>query len=59
LPLRSPPPPLPHLSRPTLKKLTKKKLLQNDVKLIYKKIEEGADVNFVFGKAYGSNEAGL
>ena len=26
---------------------------QNDVRLIYKKIEEGADVNFVFGNAYG------
>jgi hypothetical protein len=27
---------------------------QNDIRLIYKKIEEGADVNFVFGSAYGS-----
>ena len=26
---------------------------KNDVKLIYNKIEEGADVNFVFGPAYG------
>ena len=26
--------------------------LQNDIKLVYKKIEEGADVNFVFGRAY-------
>lgn len=25
---------------------------QNDIKLVYKKIEEGADVNFVFGRAY-------
>lgn len=23
---------------------------QNDIKLVYKKIEEGADVNFVFGE---------
>jgi hypothetical protein len=29
---------------------------QNDVRLIYKKIEEGADVNFVFGTAYGCPE---
>ena len=29
---------------------------QNDVRLIYKKIEEGADVNFVFGGAYGCPE---
>lgn len=28
--------------------------LQNDIRLVYKKIEEGADVNFVFGKAYGT-----
>lgn len=27
-------------------------LVQNDLKLVYKKIEEGADVNFVFGRAY-------
>eukprot|EP00951_Prasinocladus_malaysianus_P016688 scaffold130443_cov50-Prasinocladus_malaysianus.AAC.1 len=27
-------------------------IVKNDVKLIYKKIEEGADVNFVFGAAY-------
>lgn len=26
--------------------------MQNDIKLVYKKIEEGADVNFVFGRAY-------
>lgn len=25
---------------------------QNDIKLVYKKIEEGADVNFVYGRAY-------
>ena len=25
---------------------------QNDIRLVYKKIEEGADVNFVFGRAY-------
>lgn len=25
---------------------------QNDIKLVYKKVEEGADVNFVFGRAY-------
>jgi len=31
-------------------------IVKNDVKLIYKKIEEGADVNFVFGKAYGCEE---
>ena len=30
--------------------------VQNDVRLIYKKIEEGADVNFVFGRAYGCPE---
>ena len=29
---------------------------QNDVRLIYKKIEEGADVNFVFGNAHGCPE---
>jgi hypothetical protein len=31
-------------------------LIKNDVKLVYKKIEEGADVNFEFGRAYGSKE---
>eukprot|EP00218_Dolichomastix_sp_CCMP3274_P015721 CAMPEP_0170142750 /NCGR_PEP_ID=MMETSP0033_2-20121228/8397_1 /TAXON_ID=195969 /ORGANISM="Dolichomastix tenuilepis, Strain CCMP3274" /LENGTH=223 /DNA_ID=CAMNT_0010379121 /DNA_START=67 /DNA_END=738 /DNA_ORIENTATION=- len=31
-------------------------IIKNDVKLIYKKIEEGADVNFIFGKAYGCPE---
>jgi len=31
-------------------------IVKNDVKLIYKKIEEGADVNFVFGRAYGCKE---
>lgn len=31
-------------------------IIKNDVKLIYKKIEEGGDVNFVFGKAYGCPE---
>ncbi|KAK3268811.1 hypothetical protein CYMTET_22718 [Cymbomonas tetramitiformis] len=31
-------------------------IVKNDVTLIYKKIEEGADVNFVFGKAYGCPE---
>ena len=30
-------------------------LIKNDVKLVYKKIEEGADVNFEFGRAYGSS----
>lgn len=25
---------------------------QNDIRLVYKKVEEGADVNFVFGRAY-------
>lgn len=25
---------------------------QNDIRAVYKKIEEGADVNFVFGRAY-------
>ena len=29
---------------------------QNDIRLVYKKIEEGADVNFVFGPAYGCPE---
>lgn len=29
---------------------------KNDVRLVYKKIEEGADVNFVFGEAYGCPE---
>lgn len=29
---------------------------QNDLRLVYKKIEEGADVNFVFGEAYGCPE---
>ena len=29
---------------------------QNDIRLVYKKVEEGADVNFVFGKAYGCPE---
>lgn len=27
-------------------------IVKNDIKLAYKKIEEGADVNFVFGRAY-------
>jgi len=27
-------------------------IIKNDIKLCYKKIEEGADVNFVFGRAY-------
>ena len=27
-------------------------IVKNDIKLVYKKIEEGADVNFVFGRAY-------
>lgn len=31
-------------------------VLQNDIKLVYKKIEEGADVNFVFGRAYNCPE---
>eukprot|EP00227_Mantoniella_beaufortii_P017585 CAMPEP_0197585842 /NCGR_PEP_ID=MMETSP1326-20131121/8022_1 /TAXON_ID=1155430 /ORGANISM="Genus nov. species nov., Strain RCC2288" /LENGTH=105 /DNA_ID=CAMNT_0043150403 /DNA_START=97 /DNA_END=411 /DNA_ORIENTATION=+ len=31
-------------------------IVKNDLRLIYKKIEEGADVNFVFGKAYGGSE---
>jgi len=31
-------------------------IVKNDVKLIYKKIEEGADVNFEFGDAYGCKE---
>lgn len=31
-------------------------IVKNDLKLIYKKIEEGADVNFVFGRAYGCPE---
>jgi hypothetical protein len=31
-------------------------IVKNDIKKVYKKIEEGADVNFVFGKAYRSDE---
>ncbi|WZN62985.1 ANK_REP_REGION domain-containing protein [Chloropicon roscoffensis] len=31
-------------------------IIKNDVKLVYKKIEEGADVNFVFGRAYSCAE---
>ena len=27
-------------------------IVKNDVKKVYKKIEEGANVNFVFGRAY-------
>jgi hypothetical protein len=27
-------------------------IVQNDLKLVYKKLEEGADPNFVFGRAY-------
>lgn len=27
-------------------------ILKNDIRLVYKKIEEGADVNFVFSRAY-------
>jgi hypothetical protein len=27
-------------------------IVKNDIKLVYKKIEEGADVNFIFGRAY-------
>ena len=31
-------------------------LIKNDVKLVYKKIEEGADVNFSLARAYRSKE---
>lgn len=31
-------------------------IVVNDIKKVYKKIEEGADVNFVFGKAYRCKE---
>lgn len=31
-------------------------IVKDDVKKVYQKVEEGADVNFVFGKAYRSNE---
>lgn len=31
-------------------------IVKNDVKLVYKKIQEGADVNFVFGSAYSCKE---
>ena len=27
-------------------------IVKNDIRKVYKKIDEGADVNFVFGKAY-------
>lgn len=27
-------------------------IVKNDIRAVYKKIEEGADVNFVFGRAY-------
>lgn len=29
-------------------------IVKNDIRLVYKKIEEGADVNFIFADAYGS-----
>ena len=32
--------------------LARARALQNDIKQVYKKVEEGADVNFVFGRAY-------
>lgn len=31
-------------------------IVKNDIKCVYEKIEEGADVNFVFGKAYRCKE---
>ena len=31
-------------------------IVKNDIKKVYKKIEEGADVNFVFGTAYRCKE---
>ncbi|KAK9916075.1 hypothetical protein WJX75_008265 [Coccomyxa subellipsoidea] len=31
-------------------------IVKNDIKKVYKKIEEGADVNFAFGTAYRSRE---
>lgn len=31
-------------------------IVQDDIKKVYQKIEEGADVNFIFGKAYRSTE---
>ena len=31
-------------------------IVKNDIKKVYKKIEEGADVNFVFGSAYRCRE---
>lgn len=41
----------PHARAPQLAYPTPPQV-QNDIKLVYKKIEEGADVNFVFGRAY-------
>jgi hypothetical protein len=43
------------LSRP-VRVLSRLVASQNDIRLVYKKIEEGADVNFVFGEAYGCPE---
>jgi hypothetical protein len=31
-------------------------IVKNDLTAVYEKVEEGADVNFVFGAAYGSPE---
>eukprot|EP00884_Botryococcus_braunii_P010990 jgi/Botrbrau1/19893/Bobra.0059s0014.1 len=31
-------------------------IVKDDVKKVYEKIEQGADVNFVFGEAYRSSE---
>ena len=31
-------------------------IVKNDIRAVYKKIEEGADVNFVFGDAYRCSE---
>jgi hypothetical protein len=31
-------------------------IVKNDVGLVYKKIEEGADIDFVFGPSYSSKE---
>jgi hypothetical protein len=31
-------------------------IVKNDIRLVYRKIEEGADINFVFGTPYSCTE---
>ena len=53
LPRATPAPHPPNVSnQPALPQELYNAIVKNDIKLVYKKIEEGADVNFVFGRAY-------